>query len=83
MGSNPKELWINTGAICHVCSDKKMFITFEPIETEEKVFMGNSVTSKIKGHGKVVLKMTDGEELTLKNVLYVPKICKNWCLTYY
>ena len=34
--------------------------------------MGNSVTSEIKGQGNVVLKMTSGKELTLKNVLYVP-----------
>ena len=39
--------------------------------------MGNSATSKIKGQRKVVLKMTYGKELTLTNVLYVPKIRKN------
>ena len=49
-----------------------MFSTFEPIEIGEKVFMGNSTTSDIKGQGKVVLKMTFGKELTLTNVLYVP-----------
>ena len=54
-----------------------MFSTFEPIETGEKVFMGNSATSYIKGQGKVVLKMTSGKELTLTNVLYVPEIRKN------
>ena len=54
-----------------------MFSTFERIKTREKVSMGNSATSKIKGQGKVVLKMTFGKELTLTNVLYVPKIHKN------
>ena len=54
-----------------------MFSTFEQIETGEKVFMGNSTISEIKGQGKVVLKMTLGKELTLTNVLYVQKICKN------
>ena len=77
VGSNPKEWWIDTSATCHVCSDKKMFFAFEPIETGEKVFMGNSTTSEIKGQGKVVLKMTYGKELTLTNVLYVPEIRKN------
>ena len=77
VGSNPKEWWIDTGATRHVCSDKMMFSTFEPIETGEKVFMGNSATSDIKGQGKVVLKMTSGKELTLTNVLYVPEIRKN------
>ena len=41
------------------------------------MYMGNSATSEIKGKGKVVLKMTSGNELTLTNVLYVPEICKN------
>ena len=68
VGSNPKEWWIDTGATRHVCYDKKMFSTFEPIEIGEKVFMGNFATSDIKGQGKVVLKMTYGKELTLTNV---------------
>ena len=42
-----------------------------------KVYMGNSATSEIKCQGKVVLKMTFGNELTLTNVLYVPEIRKN------
>ena len=49
VGSNSKEWWFDIGATCHVCSDKKMFSTFKPIETGEKVFMGNSATSEIKG----------------------------------
>ena len=49
VGSNPKEWWIDTGATRHVCYDKKMFSPFEPIESGEKVFMGNSATSEIKG----------------------------------
>ena len=54
-----------------------MLSTFEPSETGEKVFMGNSTTSKIKGQGKVALKMTAEKELTLTKVLYVPDIQKN------
>ncbi|RVX22336.1 Retrovirus-related Pol polyprotein from transposon TNT 1-94 [Vitis vinifera] len=77
VGSNLKEWWIDTGATRHVCSDKKMFSTFEPIENGEKVFMGNSATFEIKGQGKVILKMTSGKELTLTNVLYVSEIRKN------
>ena len=49
VGSNPKEWWIDIGATRHVCSNKKMFSTFEPIEIGGKLFMGNSTTSDIKG----------------------------------
>ena len=41
------------------------------------MYMGNSATSEIKGKGKVVLKMTSGNEPTLTNVLFVPEIRKN------
>ncbi|PON88964.1 hypothetical protein TorRG33x02_151930, partial [Trema orientale] len=77
VGSNPREWWIDTGASRHVCSDKGLFTTFEPVENGEKLFMGNSATSEVQGLGKVVLKMTSGKELTLNNVMYVPDIRKN------
>ena len=77
VGSNPKEWWIDTSAMCHVCSNKKMLSTFEPTEIRENVSMGNSTIFEIKGQGKVVLKMTFGKELALTNVLHVPKMHKN------
>ena len=44
MGSNSKELWIDIGVTSHVCSDKKTFSIFDPIETWDKVFIGNLAT---------------------------------------
>ena len=72
VGSNPKKLWIDTGATRHVYSDNKMFSTFEPTETGKNIYMGNSTTSEIKGQGNVVLSMAFGKKLTLTNVLSVP-----------
>ncbi|XP_073153942.1 uncharacterized protein [Henckelia pumila] len=77
VGSNPRELCIDTDVTRHVCSDKDMFAILDEFENGEKVYMGNSATSDIKGQGKVILKMTSGKELTLNNVLYVPEIRKN------
>ena len=54
-----------------------MFSIFESTETREKVYMENFVTYEIKGQENVVLKMTYGNELTLKNILYIPKIHNN------
>ena len=45
IGSNPNEWWVDTGATRHICSRKEMFHTFSPVETGEKLFMGNSATS--------------------------------------
>ena len=77
VGYNPREWWIDTGATCHVCSNKNMFTSFESVDSGEKLFMGNSPTFEIQGQGKVILKMTSGKNLTLKNALYVPEIHKN------
>ena len=47
--SNPREWWIDTGVTRYVCSDKNMFTSFEPVDSGEKLFMGNSATSEIQG----------------------------------
>ena len=77
IGSNTKEWWVDTGATRHVCSDKKMFSSYQTIDNGEQLFMGNSSSSKVEGQGKVVLKMTSDKELTLNDVLHVPEIRKN------
>ena len=77
LGSNTKEWWVGTGATRHVCSDKKMFSSYQTIDNGEQLFRGNSSSSKVEGQGKVVLKMASGKELTLNDVLHVPEIRKN------
>ena len=45
IGSNTKEWWVDTGATRHVCSDKKMFSSYQTIDNGEQLFMGNSSSS--------------------------------------
>ncbi|XP_022877047.1 uncharacterized protein LOC111395297 [Olea europaea var. sylvestris] len=47
------------------------------MDHDEHLYMGNSSSSKVKGHEKIVLKMTSEKELTLNDVLHVPDIQKN------
>ena len=47
------------------------------LETGEKIYIGNSIPSEIKGQWTVFLKMTLGKEVKLHNVLYMPDIWKN------
>ncbi|GAA0145541.1 hypothetical protein LIER_05715 [Lithospermum erythrorhizon] len=77
VGTNPQEWRINIGATRHICSVKDHFATFKPLANGEKMYMTNNVTSNIEGEGTVVLRMTSGKEVTLKNVLYVPELRKN------
>ena len=74
--SNPKTWWIDTGATRHICINKDCFSSFEPVQGEN-IYMGNSATAKVEGTGKVLLKMTSGQILTLQDVLYVPQVRKN------
>ena len=74
---NTNDWWVDTGATRHICSDNKMFSTYQSVGYVEQLFMRNSSTSKVEGKGKVVLKMSSGKELTLNDVLHVPDIRKN------
>ncbi|PHU06622.1 hypothetical protein BC332_23111 [Capsicum chinense] len=74
---NPHEWWMDSGATRHVCSNKELFSSFTLAQVEEMIYMANSATAKVEGTGKVCLKMTSGKVLTLNNVLYVPKLCRN------
>ena len=49
IGSNTKEWWVDTGATRHVCSDKKMYSSYQTIDKGEQLFMRNSSSSKVEG----------------------------------
>ena len=74
---NTKEWWVDIGATRHICSNKWLFSTYKPVDNEEQLYMGNSSSSKVEGHGKVILKMTSGKEIALHDVLHVHDFRKN------
>ncbi|XP_060195475.1 uncharacterized protein LOC132624765 [Lycium barbarum] len=74
---NPKEWWLDSGATRHVCAVKEAFATYTPAGPKEDLYMGNTATAKVEGYGKILLKMTFGNVLTLNNVLHIPTIRKN------
>ncbi|XP_070036035.1 uncharacterized protein [Nicotiana tomentosiformis] len=79
---NSNECWIDSGATRHVCVAKEAFVTYSTARPEENIFIGNTITTKIEGYGKIFLKMTSGKALTLNNVLHVPTIRKNLVSTF-
>ena len=70
---NPREWWIDSCALCHVCANKELFSSYTPTPTDKKLFMENSVLAKVEGAGKVLLKMISGKVVTLSRVSYVPE----------
>ncbi|XP_077242586.1 uncharacterized protein LOC143883110 [Tasmannia lanceolata] len=67
--------WLDTGATCHVCTNKSLFSSY--VASKEKVAMVDRSTTDVLGSGTVVLTLTSGKTLTLKNVKHVPSIPKN------
>ncbi|XP_070003876.1 uncharacterized protein [Nicotiana sylvestris] len=62
-------------AMC--CTVKEAFASYVPAGPNETIFVGNSATTKIKGYGKIFLKMTSGKVVTLNNICHVFEIQKN------
>ncbi|GJR08222.1 hypothetical protein Tco_0790874 [Tanacetum coccineum] len=74
VGFNTSDWWVDTGVTRHVCSNKSLFSSFKEVTNGEELFMVNSATSEVKGEGDVMLKMTFGKELKLKNVFWMPRV---------
>nr|GEU64140.1 hypothetical protein [Tanacetum cinerariifolium] len=69
--------WIDSGATTHVCKDRCWFKTFELVEDESVLYMGDEHFTPIHGKGSVALEFSSEKTVTLFNVLYVPKLRKN------
>ncbi|GJZ63363.1 zinc finger, CCHC-type containing protein [Tanacetum coccineum] len=69
--------WIDSGATTHVCKYRCWFKTYEPVEDESVLYMGDDLFAPVHGKGSVMLEFSLGKSITLFNVLYVPKPHKN------
>ena len=74
MVAHNKNWAIVSGATRHICADRGAFSSYSSIDDGEQVFMGNSRPSSVVGKGKVLLKLTIGNILSLTNVLHIPEI---------
>ncbi|XP_077227070.1 uncharacterized protein LOC143860368 [Tasmannia lanceolata] len=73
--SDSTDWWLDTGATCHVCTNKSLFSSY--VASKEKVAMVGRSTTNVLGSGTVVLTLTSGKTVTLQNVKHVPSIAKN------
>nr|GEW21523.1 hypothetical protein [Tanacetum cinerariifolium] len=69
--------WIDSGATTHVCKDRCWFKTFELLEDESVLYMGDDHFAPVHGKGSVALEFSSEKTISLFNVLYPPKLRKN------
>ena len=74
--------WIvDSGATCHMCSNKKFFVDLQPLKQQMEVTLGDGHTLKAIGSGVVSLKMklpnSTSSRCNVQDVLYVPALSYN------
>ncbi len=71
---------IDSGATCHMCNDKDMFIEFRELHTVQLVKLGDGKSVKATGRGNIKLEVIVQGELkmcVLNDVLCVPDLAYN------
>ena len=74
--------WIvDSGATCHMCNNRNMFVELRQLQPDEKVTLGGGSSLNVAGEGTVDMDMllSDGTRrgCALNRVLYVPELAYN------
>ncbi|GKV43852.1 hypothetical protein SLEP1_g51101 [Rubroshorea leprosula] len=75
--NNEEDWWLDSGATCHVTPFKSSFKTYEEMNGEKFIFMGNSSTCAVVGKGTVKLSLTSRKVLTLQDVYHILGLSKS------
>jgi hypothetical protein len=71
------EAWlIDSGASFHMTPHREWFCKYEKYDGSN-VFLGNDSTTRIKGRGRVKLRLIDGRIRKLPSVLHIPDMARN------
>ncbi|MCO5562234.1 hypothetical protein L7F22_015860 [Adiantum nelumboides] len=69
--------YFDSGTSRHITSRKDLFSSLDAAPAGKKVTCANNASYPIKGVGKILITISDGSDLCLPDVLYVPGIKKN------
>ncbi|MCO5594985.1 hypothetical protein L7F22_049020 [Adiantum nelumboides] len=69
--------YFDSGASRHITSRKDLFCSLDAALAGKKVTCANNASYLIKGVGKILITISNGSDLCLPDVLYVPGIKKN------
>jgi len=70
--------YIDSRATQHMCYEKDAFTNYEQYENEEVVYLGDDMTSyKIQRQGNVTIRLLNGMERIILDILYILGLAKN------
>ena len=79
--AGPTEWIIDSGATCHMCTDKGQFSDFIPLKRSQDITLGDGRHLKAMGCGTVILEVelspSQVKKCKLRDVLYVPSLSYN------
>ena len=75
----PTSSWyVDSGATQHMCHEFDAFLNYKTYKNQQLVYLGDDSTSyKIEGHGDVNIRLMNGIEKLIPDVLHVPGLAKN------
>lgn len=68
---------VDTRATRHIATSRDLFLDYQDIDSGDQVFLGDARATRVIEKGKVLLKLTSGKKLELRNMLHVPTIRRN------
>ena len=71
-----REWILDSGCTYHMCPNRESFFDYKVVNGG-KVLMGNDVSCRVIGIGKVVVKQFNGEVKILSNVRHIPDLRRN------
>nr|PNR45459.1 hypothetical protein PHYPA_015230 [Physcomitrium patens] len=76
---NPNSMWyLDLGATQHMCHELKGFVKYIKSKVKQVVYLGDDTTSYIiEEQGDVNIKLTNGDEKIIPDVLYISGFAKN------
>ena len=70
--------YVDSGATQHMCHQREGFTNYTKCQDDQVVYLGDDSTSyTIEGHGDVLIKLTNGDEKNIPDVLHIPGLAKN------